>query len=243
MASINKLINESLKRDVVVFSSKPIAQDSILERLISIKKKKIGIVLFRKSYDDIVKEFKKKKISIQGITFIDCMPKKTSGDNKNVISISSPTAYTAINIAIKKTLKQGVDFIIFDSLSHLFRYGNQSIVLKYLQDLILFVRDNNKKIFFLLLEDDRDKRFMTQFEVFVDKVSGTGPARRDVKADSVKLMKELFGEKASKLLAAKTLNKKPELMLKEFKNILSKLVGPENAAKQTAELYTKFLKK
>ena len=60
------------------------------------------------------------------------------------------------------------------------------------------------------------------------------------KEDAIKLMQNLFGPDAGKLVDKYAQEKKPELLLKEFKGILSKLVGPENAEKQMEGLYAKY---
>lgn len=248
---VESAIKESLDKDVVLFVSPSEKYDDILEKIISLhlkKKDKLGIVSLNKNYDDISKDLNKKGINTDKILFIDCVSKKKSEEEKdNVLYVSSPTAYTEINIMAKEAFKAGVQIVVFDSLSKLLIHGNHSVVYKYIQDLVNFVRDNHKKVFFMLLEDDYDKKIAGQIQEIVDKVVNLGKKPLLAKAepslakeDAVKLMHKLFGPQASKMVENQTFNKKPELLLQEFKGILSKLVGPQNAEKQLKELYAKY---
>jgi len=241
---IDLAVKESLTKNILLFISSSDNSAEFLEKLISThlnNKTKMGLVSLDKSYSDISTELKAKNIDPDNILFIDCVSKKTGKAEKkgNVFYVSSPTAYTEINITIKEALKAGVQNIVFDSLSKLLIHGNHPIVYKYIQDLISFCRENNKKVFFMLHEDDANKKVAGQIQEIVDKVIILGEEGANAKADAVKLMKGLFGPNAS-MMIEKLGDKKPELLIKDFKEILSKLVGPENADKQLKEMYTKY---
>ncbi len=244
---VESTIKKSMENDIVLFVSSPNKRASFLEKIISLhlkkKGKKFGLISLDKSYSNFSKDLKKKKIDIDKILFIDCVSQKEgkSKEKGNVVYVSSPQAYTEINIAAKKALNAGVDGIIFDSLSNILLYGNHPIMYRYIQDLIMFARVNKKKIFFLLLENDYGKKVVGQIEMLVDKVTNLGAKVSLAKGEAVKLMENLFGANAGKIIK-KSREKKPELLLNEFETILSKLVGPENAKKQTRELYGKYVK-
>jgi len=240
------VVLEALERDVVLFVPPANKYSDFLQEIISLNLKnnnKLGLVSLDKSYADLSAELKNKKINADKILFIDCVSKKTgkTEDKDNVFYVSSPSAYTQINIAAKEAMKAGVENIVFDSLSTILLYGNHPLVFKYIQDLIMFVRKNKKKIYFLLKEDDFDKKIVAQLQEVVDKVVALGIKVSPAKADAVKLMEKLFGPNASKMVENISADKKPEMLFDEFKGILSKLVGPENAEKQMKELYAKYV--
>jgi len=244
--NVKTAIKEGLERDVVLFVPPPKKYTEFLEGIISLnlkKKNKLGLVSLDKGYSDISQELKKKKINSDKILFIDCVSQKKGNaeERDNVFYVSSPSAYTQINIAAKEAMKAGVENIVFDSLSTILLYGDHPLVFKYIQDLITFVRQNKKKIFFLLREDDFDKKIVERIQEIVDKVIALGIKVSPAKAEAVKLMEKLFGSNASKMVENIPGGKKPELLLGEFKKILSKLVGPENAEQQLKELYSKYV--
>jgi len=244
--NIKTAIKEGLEKDVVLFVPPPKKYNDFLEEIISLnlkKKNKLGLVSLDKGYNDLSKELKKKRINTDKILFIDCVSQKKGNaeEKDNVFYVSSPSAYTQINIAAKEAMKAGVENIVFDSLSTILLYGNHPLVFKYIQDLIMFVRHNKKKIFFLLREDDFDKKIVGQLQEIVDKVIALGIRISPAKADAVRLMEKLFGSNAGKMVENIPRGEKPELLLGEFKKILSKLVGPENAEQQLKELYAKYV--
>ena len=244
---IESIIKDSLENDVVLFVSPSEKYKDFLEKIISTyfkKKNKLCLVSLNKSYSNLSQDLKKQKINSDKILFIDCVSKKEgkAKEKDNVFYVPSPRAFTEINITIKEALKAGVEDVIFDSLSTLLIYGNPSVVFKFIQDLITFVKNNNKNVFFTLLKDDLDNKIVKDIQMLVDKVAILGEEIIPAKEDAIKLMENLFGPQAGKLVEKHAKEKNPELLLKEFKSILSKLVGPENAEKQMAELYEKYAK-
>jgi len=244
---IDSAILESIKSDVVIFVSPPDKYKDYLETIISLhskKKKKLCIVSLNKGYDNLSQELQKKKIDTSKILFIDCASKKEGKAKEldNVFYVSSPRAFTELNIAIKEAFKAGIDDVVFDSLSTLLIYGDPSVVFKFVQDLITFVKNNKKGIYITLLRDDLENKIVKQTQMLVDKTTSLGEEISAVQEDAVKLMQNLFGPKASKMVEKYAQEKNPELLLNEFKQILSKLVGPENAEKQLHELYEKYVK-
>jgi len=244
--TLKSAIKEGLEKDVVLFVPPNKKYTDFLEEIISLnlkKKYKLGLISLDKGYNDLSQEFKKKKINSDKILFIDCVSQKKGNaeEKDNVFYVSSPSAYTQINIAAKEAMKAGVENIVFDSLSTMLLYGNHPLVFKYIQDLVMFVRNNKKKLFFLLREDDFDKKIVVQIQEIVDKVIAIGIKVSPAKAEAVKLMEKLFGSNASKMVENISGGKKPEILLGEFKKILSKLVGPENAEQQLKELYAKYV--
>jgi len=237
-------IKESLEKEVVLFVSPPDKYKDFFEKIVAIylkSKNKLCIVSLNKSYVNIFEDLKKKNINPNNILFIDCVSKEKGGveEKDNVFYVSSPKAFTELSILIKETLKAGVDDVVFDSLSTLLISRDSGIVIKFVRDLINFAKNNKKRVFFTLLKDDLENKAVKEVQMLMDKTTlliEVIPA----KEDAIKLMQNLFGPDAGKLVDKYAQEKKPELLLKEFKGILSKLVGPENAEKQMEGLYAKY---
>jgi len=98
-------------------------------------------------------------------------------------------------------------------------------------------------LLYLIKKDDLDNNAVKQIRTLVDKVSILEEKLVPVREDATALMTNLFGPKAGELIEKEyAKEKRPEVLLKHFKEILSKFVGPENAEKQMQELYEKYSK-
>lgn len=243
---VESVIQKSLEGDIVLFVSTAEEYKDFFKKIISIylkKKNKLCIVSLNENYNNFSQELKKNKINPDTILFIDCVSKseKETEEEKNVIYISSPGAFTEMSIAIKNAFKAGIEDLIFDSLSTPFIYSDPSVVFRFAQDLIKFARENGKNVFFTIKKDDIDNKAVRQIRTLVGKVTVLGKEISMAQEDVTKLMEELFGPDAGKLVTKKYASEvKTDLLLKDFKNILSKLVGPENAEKQMGGLYEKY---
>lgn len=238
-------IKESMKNNTVLFVLPSKEYKNIFSKIIKLtlaKKRKPCIVLVNQNYVSLSAELKKKGINPDNLFFIDCVSKEKEKDEKkkNVVYITSPQALTELIIAIKKMLKGNCGGVIIDSLSTLLVYNNSSQIFKFTQNLVTSANINNKSLFLTLLEGDYRKPIVGQIQMLTDKVTVLGKTL-PAKEDAVRLMKKLFGSEASKIVEKTAKGKKPELLLKEFQNILSELVGPANAEKQVEELSQKYV--
>jgi len=107
-------IKKSLERDIVLFVSPSEKYSVFLEKIVSLhlkSKKKLGLISLNKTYSNLSNDLKKKKINADNILFIDCVSQKEgkTEKKKNVIYVSSPQAYTDINITTKKVILANID--------------------------------------------------------------------------------------------------------------------------------------
>ena len=107
------------------------------------------------------------------IFWVDCVSStvKVPKPEKNVIYVSSPHALTEISITIKNVIKkEKTDLVLFDSISAQLVYENVSVILRFIHNLILSLRDANLNALFIILKEDATEELMKDLAMFVDKI-------------------------------------------------------------------------
>lgn len=176
-------IEKEFKRNSILLSifESQFYNQSVTSLLNSLKDKKICYVTMSKTADHMIKRFNLNNIKTDSIFFIDgvsCALNKCS-TRENVISISSPYAFTELSIAINEILKtKEFDLLVFDSLSNLKVYARESISIKFTRDLITKIRAKQDKAVLTCLQNDAQSNLIMQSSMYVDKVL-TFPAYYD----------------------------------------------------------------
>ena len=130
-------------------------------------------VTTNKTYDSLKEIFQKNKINTKNIIFLDSISKslkKTQDNLEDVYFVSSPGALTELSLVIDKFLKQGFDYLIFDSLTNLSIYQNKNICSKFIIDLISKIKKTKTKAILYALESKDQEDVINKVGGMVDKV-------------------------------------------------------------------------
>lgn len=138
--------------------------------------KKICYVTLNKTCPSIIENFSKMNIKTKGVMFVDAISKTITGKPKAVDScmyLSSPGALTELSIAITEFIREGYDYIIFDSLTNLLIYQGKGPVAKFVANIITKVKASKTRAVFYALKVDQHQELIQEASMFVDKVVDT----------------------------------------------------------------------
>ncbi|MFA5176082.1 MAG: hypothetical protein WC413_02385 [Candidatus Nanoarchaeia archaeon] len=130
-------------------------------------------VTTNKTFGSLSELFKKKKVNIKNIIFIDSISKtfrNVSEQEDNVYYVSSPGALTELSLTINKFLKHEFNYLIFDSITTLMSYENQAVVQKFLMSLAEKIKGTNTKAVFLMLDLKEHEDLIKKGQMIFDKV-------------------------------------------------------------------------
>lgn len=126
-----------------------------------------------KSADIMVQDFKKNKISLERVLFVDGISKtfKNAPDqDKYGYYVASPGDLTGISVSLSKLLKHEFKSIIFDSLNNLLVYRDYSTLNKFFQHTVMLVRENKASMAILAVDTSDSKSIIENLGMIVDKV-------------------------------------------------------------------------
>lgn len=83
---------------------------------------------------------------------------------------SSPVALTELSIIITKTLEQGIDLLIIDSLTNFLIYEKKEQVLRFIIKIILEAQKNNAYVLLYAISIREYETFIKECSVLVDEV-------------------------------------------------------------------------
>ena len=144
----------------------------------SVKSLSTGTVCYvttNKTFDSLKEPFKKSKIKLDKIVFIDAISKtikKTPSQAENVYYVSSPGALTELSLVIDKFLRHKFDYLIFDSITNLNIYNKTTICAKFMTSLINKIKKGKTKAIFYAI-GAKDSELINHAGTYVDKVIGT----------------------------------------------------------------------
>lgn len=130
-------------------------------------------VTLNKTFDSLKEMFKKNKIDIKNIVFIDAISKTIKNvpdQTDNCYFVSSPAAMTELSITIDKFLKHNFEYLIFDSLTNLLIYEKKAPVSKFVSSLVSKIKQGNTKAIFYALSVKEQQALIDESGMFVDKV-------------------------------------------------------------------------
>lgn len=151
--------------------------DIIIDMAKKLSGKNVCYVTLNKTFDFLKELFKKKKVNIENIIFIDAISKtikKVPEQTKGCYYISSPGALTELSLVITKFLKHGFDYLIFDSLTNLVVYSKKEPVAQFLSNIVNKVKDSKTKAVFYALSMKEQEELIKESSMFVDKVIKMG---------------------------------------------------------------------
>ena len=154
--------------------------DELMEIVKQLEGSSVCYVTLNKTYKALQESFKKNKIDIKDIIFIDAISKLIKKDpeiGENSYLVSSPAALTEMSIAIDKFLKYGFEYLVFDSLDNLLIYQKKSPVTKYVSSIVNKVRNSKTKAIFYAVSSEKQKDLIKETSTFVDKVIDLGEGK------------------------------------------------------------------
>jgi hypothetical protein len=130
-------------------------------------------VTLNKTYDSLQELFKKKKINMENMFFIDAITKtikKSPDQTEKCFYCSSPGALTEISLAISKFLKHNFNYLIFDSLTNLSIYQKKAPVSKFVSNLTNKIKQTKTQSVFYALSVKEEDTLIKESGMFVDKI-------------------------------------------------------------------------
>jgi KaiC/GvpD/RAD55 family RecA-like ATPase len=150
---------------------------SIVQTTKQLSSKNVVYITLNKTNDSLTELFKKKKINMENIFFIDAISKtikKTPTKADNCVYCSSPGSLTEISIAINKILKHNIDYLIFDSITNLLVYEKKSPVSKFISSLVHKIKATKTKAVFYALSTKDQSDIIKESGMYVDAVFDLG---------------------------------------------------------------------
>ena len=147
----------------------------IVKNIKQLSGKKVCYVTLNKTHDSLKEIFKKSKVNMKNIVFIDAISKTIKTvprQAEGTYFCSSPGALTEIAVTISRLLNENFEYLIFDSLTNLLIYQNKTAVAKFVSSVINKIKAGNTKAVFYVLSVKEQSELIKQTETFVDKVIG-----------------------------------------------------------------------
>jgi cystathionine beta-lyase/cystathionine gamma-synthase len=165
---------QSIKKNsnvVVVLSSK--GKSTAIYKTAAKKFKRVLVITILHSCSRLVKEFEKHHVNCSNFFFLDlsgeALPKEEQ--SKQCIYIESPTALTATCITMNKIQKKfKPNLIIFDNISSLLIHNKPVTVLKFLNEIMLKVRESKHNALYFMLKGN--KKMLENIGLFADDIVG-----------------------------------------------------------------------
>lgn len=130
-------------------------------------------ITLNKTYDSLKEIFEKKGVKTENMVFIDAIS-KTFKDTPDMTDqcyyCSSPNSFTEISLVISKVIKEGFDYLIFDSLTSLLVYEGKAPVSKFVSNIVNKMKHADVKGVFYALDINKHKSTIQEAGMFLDKV-------------------------------------------------------------------------
>tara|TARA_Y100000310_G_scaffold345846_1_gene471148 strand:+ start:40209 stop:40745 length:537 start_codon:yes stop_codon:yes gene_type:complete len=146
---------------------------NIVEVMSNFSGKKVCYVTLNKTYDSLKELFKKNKINLKNVVFVDAISKtikSVPAKTKDCYFVHSPGALTDLSLTIGKLIKQDFEFLIFDSLTNLMIYEKKAPVAKFLSSLVNKIKGTEVKAIFYSLSMNQHSELIQECSMFVDSV-------------------------------------------------------------------------
>ena len=141
--------------------------------------KKVGYIVLNRTYLFMKEQFEKVGIDTKEIMWVDAISKTIKDSvpyDKNCYYVNSPGNFDELKYVILKSLKspffqqEGVDYIVFDSLHHLFVYKDKEYIKKFFSGVAKKIKESNTKVVFLASDKKDYEDLMKKLGKYVDKV-------------------------------------------------------------------------
>lgn len=152
-------------------------QETMIETVsfLTKSKKMSGVYLtINKISSKCIEDFKKAKINVNNIYFIDAISKMANSsvnDTENISYIQSPNNLTELGIATTTVLQKEKNsrVFIFDSISTLLAYNKPDIVSRFMHVFSGKIAMSKTSAIFVAIKGETDKTVETTVSQFVDK--------------------------------------------------------------------------
>ncbi len=131
-------------------------------------------VSLSRPYKSLCSYFQKNGIDTKRIFFVDAATRnpEETGEDEQVVFVSSPKALTELGITLSKVVDAGsVQCVIFDSISALLVYEDESTVLRFVHSVISSLAEKTSAVF-ILLKDRTGEELLKDLSMFADEVIG-----------------------------------------------------------------------
>src|SRR3989338_295727 len=133
----------------------------------------ICYVTLNKTADSLRELFKKSKVNVNNIIFIDAISKTLKSEpyqTNYCYYVSSPAALEELSLTMGKFLKHEFQYLIFDSLTNLMIYQKRDAVIKFISSIVNKIRASKTKAVFYALNIKEQSELIKESSMFVDKV-------------------------------------------------------------------------
>ena len=130
-------------------------------------------VTLNKTSEALKELFKKNKVKMENIVFIDAISKtikKTPKQGDNVYFVTSPGALTEISILINKFLRHEFGYLVLDSLTNILTYQKQAPVAKFVSSLVNKIKIGKTKTVFYAIKMEDQSSTIHKCSMAVDQV-------------------------------------------------------------------------
>ncbi|PIN85312.1 MAG: hypothetical protein COV47_02840 [Candidatus Diapherotrites archaeon CG11_big_fil_rev_8_21_14_0_20_37_9] len=205
---------------------------TLLARKISRDYNKIVYVNLNELYDNLVNRLRKENIDPKKFYFIDAVTMASVKDftkHGNCSFVSSPNSLVELSLAISRALtNEKPQALIFDSISTLLIYENETTVTKFIHSLIGKIKAMSVTAFFTALEGDSQTEAIKDLTMFVDNVNTLTEFELGELGVS-------SGFSAFNQIQQKPVPRAPQPALRKDMNILAKALEAENKKQVTME--------
>ena len=136
---------------------------------------KIAYISLTKPAEDVIEIFRENKIDTKKFLFIDAVTEKVKSNvsNDGIIFVSSPKNFKKFDTELNQIIKdlEELECLIFDSLSTLLIYKDESTVVKFTHDLIIDLMVAHASADFICLLGESCSHLAKTITPFVDKIS------------------------------------------------------------------------
>ena len=122
-----------------------------------------------RSMSQLQKDLEESHVSVDKLTFIDNVTKKTNKKVGNCLYIGAKRDFASLSLAINFTLDSGsFGCFLFDSISSLHTYGGAEVLTRFLHDLFLSVKKSNSFVVFTI--NSGEDTLMQDVGMFADYI-------------------------------------------------------------------------
>lgn len=179
MVMINLKEMDSNQLVLIVAPSRKIQEVDLflLKHFLNTKKAFCVYVTVAKPYQTMLNILEKNKIKTDKIFFIDCITPVSAGGGMQRVGncvFCQPQSLTNISITLTAALqslpKESERVLVLDTISTLMLYNEAGTVTRFVHSLTGKMRQWGVKSIILTLEEETDKKVLSQLSQFVDKV-------------------------------------------------------------------------
>jgi poly-D-alanine transfer protein DltD len=146
------------------------------KEMIAVIKKLSGNICYitaNKTFDALKETFKKNKVNVEKVVFIDTISKtmkKVPDQADGVYYVSSPGSLTELSLVVKKFLKHEFDYLVFDAITNLATYQSENMSTKFLVDLVDKIKKTKTNAVFYAIESVENEDIIAKVSTVVDSV-------------------------------------------------------------------------